>query len=153
MSSAANLSDFRPLVRALIGDDSASGAHQFTDDQIDASVLGVFQMGKGPEGYAVVDDGEISPALPYGSGFAIVALRAARIRMGGSPSGVSYRTRAISVTDKGFSRGELMNWLERELHEHEGATADMSQRDFWRYVNEALGGALEKYTGWPDLTL
>ena len=157
--SAAALEDFRPAVRTLIGDDDPQDLTQYTDDQIDAATKLVFQCGMQPEGHTLTGTA-IAPAIDDGDSFALVVFKAAMMRLFGAEGGMSYRTRAISVTDRGDKKRDLLLELERMIHRIEGGSCCFAtQTDFNTWFNDLSGGLYEKnlrYTSpdyqWPQIT-
>ena len=152
--SASRISDFRDVVRVLIGDDDFEGLYEYEDSQVDAAIRMVFQFGRQPEGYVLGSDDTITPAVTFGDHFAGIALRAARTRLGGAEGGLTYRTRAISVgrADRGDDKWGLMRELEQRLYEIEGVVAFATQRDFITWVNDMNGAYTERDLVWNGLT-
>lgn len=147
---ASALSDFRDVIRVLIGDDDPQGLTEYEDGQIDQAVKMVFQLGFSPAGYSVdYGSGTIEPAIVEGDHFALIAFKAARLRLGGEEGGSTYRTRALSVTSKGDSKRDILLELERMVHQIEGGVCCfVTQRDFVTWFNDMNGGLLQKNLRW-----
>lgn len=156
--SATAISAFREPVRVLIGDDDPE-VPEYTNAMIDAATRLVFQMGQAPTDnrtYTLGTDGQtISPGIVWGDDFGVVALKAARIRLGGSEGGITFRTRALTVgrADRGDNKWRLMQELENRLYDKEGQVAFATQRDFVQWLNDMSGGILEKNLVWNGLNL
>lgn len=148
--SATQISDFRDTVRLLLGDDDPQGLTEYTNAQIDQAVLVVFRLGQQPTDYELGEDlTTISPAVSSGDDFALIAYRAARLRLGGEEGGSTFRTRAMMVQDKGERKRDLMLELERLIHGIEGGECCFStQSDFVAWFNDMNGFYAERTGDW-----
>lgn len=150
------LSEFRDPLRLLLGDMDPLENYQFTDDHLERGVRAVFQCGLQPTEdnsattaeYALNDAGTaISPTVPSGDDFALIAYRAAKLLVMGQDGAISYRTRALSVNDRGDRKKDLMRELELLIHRIEGGLCVFaSQRSFVLWLNNQRGASIEKET-------
>jgi hypothetical protein len=127
------IAEFRPSLRLLIGDDSPSGDYEYTDAQLDAAVGATFQMGTGPEGYALAA-GVVEPTVSAGDPFAQVLVQSALLRLGGEATDYTLKTRGFYFSTRGGNRARLLNDLSDMLRDARGdacAFASRQELDVW----------------------
>jgi hypothetical protein len=110
---------YEPL-RILLGDNDCEQVYQFQDSALSGAVRTVFLFGRGPDGFALDGDQAtaeaITPELPSGNEFAIVAYEAGLLLIGGDTGANSYRTRALSVTESGDRKRDLLAELRTKIY-------------------------------------
>jgi hypothetical protein len=114
--------DVIALMRPVLGDDPAVIGHQeFTDAQLAASVFAVVRLGQVP-GFTISNDRvTITPTIEEAKDWALIVAKAAMQRVSGSMDGaMSWRTRPISVTDRGERKRDLLMELRDMLYDSQG---------------------------------
>ena len=105
-------------MRLLLGDKAVHGVVAYANADLDGAVKALFRLGEGPVGYAVVGE-SIVPDLPDGDGYALIAYRAAQMLVQPEDGATSYRTRALSVTDAGHRKRDLLAAFAQRIYEIE----------------------------------
>lgn len=113
-------SEFYLPLRVMLGDLDPNEIYQFQDNALDSAIRTVFLFGRGPIGFALDGDRStatcITPDIPTGDGFAIISLEAGLLLIGGDVGGNSYRTRALSVSESGDRKKDLLAKLRMEIY-------------------------------------
>lgn len=145
-----NVTEFHEVLRIILGDNDPHGVYAYDTTTLDRGVKFVFRLGRGPEGYAWTESGEtkgVTPALPDGNAFAMVAYEAALLLIGGEQGANSYRTRAISVTESGDRKRDLMHELRFKIHDIRNGDADFvtyqNLLTWMLSVDQGLGSHIE----------
>lgn len=113
-------SEFYIPIRVMVGDLDPNEIYLHQNAALDAAIRSVFLFGRGPAGYLIDGDRnsstEIKPDIPTGNEFAIIALEAALILVGGEAGSTSYRTRALSVSETGDRKRDLLAKLRTDIY-------------------------------------
>lgn len=112
--------EFYIPIRLMLGDLDPNALYQYQDTALDAAIRSVFLFGRGPNGFLIDGDRnsstEIKPDIPTGNEFAIISLEAALLLVGGDVGANSYRTRALSVSESGDRKRDLLTKLRVEIY-------------------------------------
>ena len=104
----------------MLGDLDPNEIYQFQDSALDSALRTVFLFGRGPTGFDLDGDRstatDITPDIPNGDGFAIISLEAGLLLIGGDVGANSYRTRALSVSESGDRKKDLLAKLRMEIY-------------------------------------
>lgn len=104
----------------MLGDLDPNQIYQYQDAGLDGAIRSVFLFGRGPAGFALegnrTSSTDITPDIPTGNEFAIISLEAALLLIGGDVGANSYRTRALSVTESGDRKRELLTKIRTEIY-------------------------------------
>ena len=114
-----NISDFREVIRLLLGDTEVYGQYAYPDGDCDAAVRQVFRLVKGREGYGLSDPTTIAPVLPDGDRYALIAYTAALLLVGGEDGAQMFRTRALSAMQRGDRKRDLLQEFRQQIYEIE----------------------------------
>ena len=113
-------SEFYIPIRLMVGDLDPNEIYQHQNAALDAAIRSVFLFGRGPNGFLIDGDRssstEIKPDIPTGNEFAIISLEAALLLVGGDVGANSYRTRALSVSESGDRKRDLLAKLRIEIY-------------------------------------
>jgi hypothetical protein len=130
---------YLPL-RVLLGDNDPHQVYQFQDTALDSALRTVFLFGRGPEGFELAGDRseatQITPDLPSGNEFALVAYEAGLLLMGGDVGANSYRTRPVSVTESGDRKRDLLAELRTKIYEIRAGDGFDTYQSFIDWVGE-----------------
>lgn len=128
---------YQPL-RILLGDNDSEQVYQFQDSAIASALRTVFLFGRGPDGFELDGDqataAAIKPDLPSGNEFAIVAYEAALLLIGGDTGANSYRTRALSVTESGDRKRDLLAELRTKIYAIQAGDGFSTYQSFVSWV-------------------
>lgn len=110
------ISVFRPTLRLALGDNPAAGTYKYSDAQLDAAIVGAMQAGQGPSCLALANNNtEITPD-PNPDEFGYLLFQTALLMMGGY-SPISYKTRAISVSESSTTKRDILTHLRLKIQE------------------------------------
>lgn len=113
------ISEFRDILRLLLGDNDPNGLYAHADSELDLAVRAVFRMGQAPEGYAVSGMTAIDPSVPDGDAFALISYTAALNLVGGEEGAEAFKTRSLSHATKGERRRDLLIEFRQKIHDIE----------------------------------
>ena len=114
------LTDFFEVIRLLLGDTEIYGCYAYPDADCAASVRQVFRMGQGPCGYLLNDARDsVTPSIPDGDKYAIVAYSAALLLVGGEEGAQSFRTRSLGTSQRGDRQRDLLQEFRQKIYEIE----------------------------------
>lgn len=145
-----NVTEFNDLLRLILGDNDPHGVFSYDAASLQRAVKFVFRLGRGPYGYAWQESGNsagVTPDLPDGNAFAKIAYEAALLLIGGEQGANSYRTRALSVTESGDRKRDLLQELRFKIHAIDNGDADFATYQnlltWMMSVDEGLGSHIE----------
>lgn len=114
---AKPLLDYFPNLRTILQDVPVAGIYAYSDQQCADLLRTVVQTGLGPKGVDISETDEQqldpAPASPDARGFLV--FQAALFALGGT-TGVSWKTRAMSVTMAPREREQTINHLRRMIN-------------------------------------
>lgn len=131
-------SEFYIPIRLMLGDLDPNAIYQYQDSALDAGIRSVFLFGRGPVGYLLDGDRNtttnILPDIPTGNEFAIISLEAALLLVGGDVGANSYRTRALSVSESGDRKRDLLTKLRTEIYAITAGAGFATQQSFLVWI-------------------
>lgn len=131
-------SEFYIPIRIMLGDLDPNQLCQYQDSALDGAIRSVFLFGRGPAGYAMEGDRstttKITPDIPTGNEFAIISLEAALLLAGGEAGATSYRTRALSVSESGDRKRDLLAKLRVEIYAITAGIGFASYQNFLTWI-------------------
>jgi len=132
---------FYPVLRLLLGDNDPYGVYQYTDAVLNNALKSVFLLGRGPEGYSLSEDqGQIAETVVHGDPFALITYEAVLMLVGGEDGKLSYRTRALSVTDSGERKRDILQEMRQKIYDiRDGKEQFVSYQSFSNWVNSVMG--------------
>lgn len=130
--------EFYIPIRLMLGDLDPNAIYQYQDAALDAAIRSVFLFGRGPTGFLLDGDRNntttITPDIPTGNEFAIISLEAALLLVGGDVGGNSYRTRALSVSESGDRKRDLLQKLRMEIYAITAGDGFATQQSFLVWI-------------------
>jgi hypothetical protein len=131
-------SDFYMTIRLMLGDLDPNQLFQYQDATLAGAIRAVFLMGRGPTGFTLDGDRNtttnITPDIPTGNEFAIISLEAALLLVGGDVGANSYRTRALSVSESGDRKRDLLTKIRTEIYAIAGGDGFATQQSFLVWI-------------------
>lgn len=131
-------SEFYLPIRVMLGDLDPNSVYQYQDAALDGAIRSVFLFGRGPAGFAIDGDRNTStnilPDIPTGNEFAIISLEAALLLVGGDVGASSYRTRALSVSESGDRKRDLLMKIRTEIYAITAGDGFASQQSFLVWI-------------------
>lgn len=101
-------SQFYQPMRAVLGDRDPSGIYAYSDDDLGAAIDVILSCGDGPAGYLSDGSGNINPTVPIGDPYALILFQSSLLLINGEEGGGSMRTKALSVSDMGHRKRDLI---------------------------------------------
>lgn len=134
------LSDFYGPMRVLLQDNDTQ-----QQENTDAMLLAGFQtsylMGLWPAGYVLVGT-TITPDVPIGKTFAIILLETVMAYMVGDQGAYSWSTRAMSETDHGERKRDILAYARQKIYDlRDGDACFSSRQAFVVFLNTICGFA------------
>jgi len=133
------INEFYEPLRLILGDLDPTGMYQYTDVMLAGAVRTIFRLGRAPGGYTFSNEG-ITPDLPNGNDYALIAYEAAKLLLGGEET-INYRTRALSVTTSGDRKRDLLSDLRIKIHEILQGDGFTSYQNFLMWARSASEAA------------
>jgi len=128
---------YEPL-RIMLGDNDSEQVYQFQDSALDGALRTVFLFGRAPGDYELDGDRgtsvQIKQDVESGNDCALIALEAALLVIGGDPGANSYRTRALSVTESGDRKRDLLAKFRTEIYRITAGDGFSSYQSFVSWV-------------------
>ena len=130
--------EFYIPLRVMLGDLDPNEVYQYQNAALDGAIRSVFLFGRGPAGFAMDGDRntstDITPDIPTGNEFAIISLEAALLLVGGDVGATSYRTRALSVSESGDRKRDLLSKLRVEIYAITAGVGFASYQSFVTWI-------------------
>lgn len=132
------LSDFYEPMRVLLGDNDPQ-QNENSDAQLSAALRTSFVLQAWPKGYTVSGEA-VTPDLPLGLDFATVLMETVIAMTVGGDGAYSFVTRALSETDHGEKKRDILQYARQKLYElRDGDAAFSSRQTFVAFLN-TIGG-------------
>jgi hypothetical protein len=109
------VSEYFKNLRAALADTGHGGIYRYKDQSLQDALVTTVQLGMGPKGVAVNDDGthfDPGPATPDARGWLV--FQTALIMVGGAVP-VGFKTRALQVRVDGMERMTTVDYLRRQI--------------------------------------
>lgn len=137
------LSEFREVLRILLGDTDSEGLYLHSNDTLDAAVRTVFRLGRAPGGYTLTGV-SIEPEVGSSADFARISIEAALLLVAPAET-QNIRTRALSVSRAGDGKRDLLYELRSRLDELNGGGDNVaSSQDVVVWLHSTIGGCLPR---------
>jgi hypothetical protein len=120
------LADFYEPLRALLRDNDVQ-QQENSDDQLAAALRSAWRLGLWPAGFIVAGTA-VDPEVPVGMKFAEVVMETAIFMTVGETGAYSFSTRALSETDHGDRKRDILQYCRTRLHELRDGDAVFSSR-------------------------
>ena len=136
MSTTAYSVFYTPL-RTVLGDRDPFGNFAYSNADLNSGLDVLFLTGDVPDGYTAAA-AAITPEVAAGMDFALILYRAALLLLNGEDGAGSWRTRALSVTDSGHRKRDLLTALRMKLSDAENGGAGIvfeTQQNFLVWLN------------------
>lgn len=142
-----NIETFYTAMRVVLGDNDPQGSFEFTDDMLGDAIRTAYVLGGFPKGYAldaIVGGTQISPEVTNVKHFALILLEACIAMMVGDQGAFSFQTRAISQTDHGERKRDILQFARLKIH-------TLSEGDAVFSTRASLVSFLHTIDGYDDL--
>jgi hypothetical protein len=115
-------SDFYETIRLILGDRDPYQVFDYSDDDLDGAIRGVFLLGKAPEGFSLLGSDrqgatDIIPFIPNGDAFALIVYESALMLVGGEEGTMRYSTRALSHSVSNDRHRHILGELRSRIYE------------------------------------
>jgi hypothetical protein len=134
---------FTPM-RVVLGDNDTQGSQEFTDDQLAEGVQTAYLLASFPSGtcptqpYQLIDSGTNADTItpdPTVVDFAIMMCEACQALMVGDQGAFSVQTRAISETDHGERKRDILQYVRLRIHTlKDGDTVFATRENFTAFM-------------------
>lgn len=130
---------YLPL-RTVLGDRDPHGLYAYSEADLDSSLDVLYLTGEMPEAYTA-DSAFITPGVARGDDFALILYRAALLLVQGEDGAGSWKTRALSVSDQGQRKRDLLTHFRLKLSDAEngGGIVFETQQNFFAWLGNACG--------------
>lgn len=133
------LSDFYEPLRVLLKDNDTQ-QQENSDAMLAAALRSAWKVGLWPAGYAV-SGGGVTPEVPVGKAYAEIIMETALFMTVGDTGAYSFATRALSETDHGERKRDILQYCKQKLYELRDGDAAFSSRQsliaFFNTVQDA----------------
>ncbi len=113
-------------MRVLLADNDADLGYENSDEQLSAALLASFMLGTWPAGYDL--SGSTVTPDPLVRDFGIIVLESVWAMVVGTQGAYAFRTRALSETDMGQRKRDLMQYAREKLYSVRDGDAVFSTR-------------------------
>lgn len=140
MPTTAYATFYGPL-RAVLGDRDPFGNFAYANADLSSALDVLFLTKDVPEGYAAAGE-VITPEVATGTDFALILYRAALLLLNGEDGAGSWRTRALSVSDSGHRKRDLLTALRVKLSDAENGGDGIvfeTQQNFFVWLGNLTG--------------
>lgn len=132
------LTDFHEPMRILLGDHDPQ-QFEFEDAMLDAMLRCAYHIGAWPAGY-VLTGHLIAPEVKVGTDYCQILMESLLAGVVGQQGAYSFKTRAISETDHGERKRDILQYARLKLYElRDGSAVFSSRQSLIAFLNTIEG--------------